>query len=107
MGFIMARLASILLIYTILLYSSIDDEIDKIQKAPIDERFKLMNELKEKIAKMQEDRRMESINKLKSVTNGELITLDINSSKKKYIKKVFIEHINSSITEHSRGADDD
>lgn len=108
----MIRLITIILIYTILLFGSIDDDIEAIQKAPIEDRFKLMNELKDKIAKMQEERRMESINKLKLATNGELITKDTNSTDrnnsntKENIKKIFIEHINATIIEHRQVNDD-
>jgi len=106
----MIRLIYIVLIYTFALFGSIDDDIEAIQKAPIEDRFKLMNELKEKIAKMQEERRMESINKLKLATNGELITLDsndTNNSTDDNKKSILIERINSSIQEHSLGGDND
>jgi len=105
----MIRLISIIIIYTILLYSSIDDEIDRIQNAPIEERFKLMNRLKEKIAKMQEEKRMESIEKLKLVTSGELIRADKNSTQKigkEHIENILIEHINRAIKEQV-GEDND
>jgi hypothetical protein len=55
------------------LYSNIDEEIDKIQKAPIKDRYKLMNILKEKIVKMKEEERLKSISKLKLVTQGKMI----------------------------------
>jgi len=107
----MIRCIWLILLYTLLLSASIDDEIDRIQNAPIKERFKLMNRLKEKIANMQEEKRMESIKKLKLATNGELITIsDTNSSEsraKKHIKDILIEHINTSIKEYSKGVDDD
>jgi len=106
----MIRLIYIVLIYTLALFGSIDDDIEALQKAPIEERFKLMNELKEKIAKMQEERRMESIDKLKLVTNGELITLDSNDTNNSIDdnkKSILIERINSSIQEHSLGGDND
>jgi len=105
----MDKIIFIIIIYTIFIQASIDDEIDKIQNAPIEERFKLMNKLKEEIAKMQEERRMESIEKLKIATDGELITVDKNSTEsrdKKHIKNILIEHININIKE-IRGGDND
>jgi len=107
----MIRLIYIVLIYTLLLFGSIDDDIEAIQKAPIEDRFKLMNELKDKIAKMQEERRMESIDKLKLATNGELIRVDNNDTNSTDVddnkKSILIERINSSIQEHSLGGDND
>jgi len=105
----MIRLIYIVLIYTLILFGSIDDDIEAIQKAPIEDRFKLMNELKDKIAKMQEERRMESIDKLKLATNGELIQIDSNETNNtnNSKKSILIERINSSIQEHSFGVDND
>ena len=105
----MIRLIYIVLIYTLALFGSIDDDIEAIQKAPIEDRFKLMNELKDKIAKMQEERRMESIDKLKLATNGELIQIDSNETNNtnNSKKSILIERINSSIQEHSFGVDND
>jgi len=104
----MIRLIYIVLIYTLLLFGSIDDDIEA---APIEDRFKLMNELKDKIAKMQEERRMESIDKLKLATNGELIRVDNNDTNSTDVddnkKSILIERINSSIQEHSLGGDND
>jgi len=109
--YFMIKLITIVLIYTSLLFGSIDDDIEAIEQAPIEDRFKLMNELKDKIAKMQEEKRMESIDKLKLVTNGELITLDTNETNSTDIdnnkKNILIERINSSIQEHSIGEDND
>ena len=84
----MIRVLFIISIFISILFSSIDDEIEAINKAPIEDRFKLMNRLKEKIAKMQEKKRLESIEKLKDSTNGELIIQDRNSSKSKIKKQI-------------------
>jgi len=70
-----------------LLYSNIDDDIDKIQKASIKDRYKLMNLLKEKIVKMKEEERLKSILKLQKATKGEMI------EHKKDKKRIHIDNI--------------
>ena len=84
----MIRVLFIISISISILFSSIDDEIEAINRVPVEDRFKLMNRLKEKIAKMQEKKRLESIEKLKHSTNGELIIRDRNNSKSKIKNKI-------------------
>lgn len=67
------KLIMIAFLLSTLLYASIDDEIEAIQKAPIEKRFKLMNALKKRIVQMKEEKRMTTIEKLQSVTQGEVI----------------------------------
>jgi len=52
------------------LFATIDAQIEAIQKAPIEERFKLMNAFKKEIVQMQEQERIKAIMKLKSITTG-------------------------------------
>jgi hypothetical protein len=81
-----------------ILFSNIDDEIDKIQKAPIKERYKLMNILKEKIVKMKDDERIKSILKLQKVTKGEMIEHKDNK-KRIHIDNILDNRIKSTIKE--------
>lgn len=48
-----------------------DARIDAIQKAPVEERFMLMNQFKQDIAHMNEAARIDAITKLKSITQSE------------------------------------
>ena len=51
--------------------ANIDARIDAIQKAPLEERFRLMNQFKEEISHMNEEARIHAITKLKSITHSE------------------------------------
>lgn len=55
---------------TLPLCANIDAQIEAIQKAPIEERFKLMNAFKKEVVHMQEEERISAIHKLKSVTRS-------------------------------------
>lgn len=96
----------IILLYNVILYGSIDDEIEAIQQATVEQRFKLMNELKKKIVQMKEDKRMKSIKKLQQATNGELI-LDKNSSSNIYKKienrtqDILDNRVDTGVEEHN------
>lgn len=48
-----------------------DARIDAIKKAPVEERFMLMNQFKQEISHMNEAARIDAITKLKSVTQSE------------------------------------
>jgi hypothetical protein len=48
-----------------------DARIDAIQEAPIEERFRLMNQFKQEISNMNETARIDAITKLKSITQSE------------------------------------
>ena len=79
-------LKSLLLVFlSVPLFANIDAQIEAIQKAPIEERFKLMNAFKKEIVQMQEQERIKAMTKLKSIT------------KSKYADKVLKE-----LTKHSR-----
>jgi len=47
-----------------------DSEIEAIRKAPVSQRFKLMNAFKKKIIKMQEKERIKAIVKLKNISKS-------------------------------------
>lgn len=60
----------LLLLMSIPMYANIDARIDEIKKAPIEERFKLMNAFKKDVIKMQNQERINAITKLKEITNS-------------------------------------
>ncbi|MEN8726860.1 MAG: hypothetical protein ABF276_02745 [Sulfurovum sp.] len=60
-----------LLLIILPLYADIDSRIDAIQKAPVEERFMLMNAFKKEIVHMQEEERIDAISKLKSITRSQ------------------------------------
>ncbi|MCF6244914.1 MAG: hypothetical protein L3J43_07735 [Sulfurovum sp.] len=63
---------NILLITLLLLplWGDMDAQIEAIQRAPVAERFKLMNAFKKKIIKMHEKERIEAMTKLQSITQS-------------------------------------
>ncbi|MCF6206960.1 MAG: hypothetical protein L3J47_08750 [Sulfurovum sp.] len=66
----MKVLFSIFLFSLILYANSIDAQIEAIRKAPVQERFKLMNAFKRQIINMQHQERIEAIKKLKFITKS-------------------------------------
>ena len=66
----MIRQSLILFLCTLSLFADIDAQIEAIQNAPADERFKLMNAFKKEIIRMQETSRIEAMGKLKSITQS-------------------------------------
>jgi len=50
--------------------NNIDKQIEAIQKASVEERFKLMNAFKKEIVQMQEKERIQAISKLRSITQS-------------------------------------
>ena len=74
------------------LYANIDARIDAIQKAPVEERFMLMNQFKQEISHMNEAARIDAITKLKSITQSEHSKKAINELKHRvrqsYIKQI-------------------
>jgi len=74
------------------LYANIDARIDAIQKAPIEERFILMNQFKQEISHMNEAARIDAITKLKSITQSEHSQKAINELKHRvrqsYVKQI-------------------
>ncbi|MEY3090978.1 MAG: hypothetical protein RL113_1294, partial [Pseudomonadota bacterium] len=59
------------LLFVRFVHADIDSQIEKIQNAPIEERFILMNAFKKEIAHMHEIERIDAIRKLKSITKSE------------------------------------
>jgi len=52
------------------LFANIDAQIEAIQRAPVAERFKLMNAFKKEIVQMQEKERINAMSKLQSITQS-------------------------------------
>jgi len=63
-------LFSILFLNLPLIANNIDTQIEAIQKAPIEERFKLMNSFKKEIVQMREEERIQAMSKLQSITQS-------------------------------------
>lgn len=102
------KLIMIAFLLSTLLYASIDDEIEAIQKAPIEQRFKLMNALKKRIVQMKEEKRMTTIEKLQSATHGELIEREEDNQTQEQnstdVSKEKIEsHTQGIIENHTEG----
>jgi len=74
------------------LYANIDARIDAIQKAPVEERFMLMNQFKQEISHMNEASRIDAITKLKSITKSEHSQKAINELKH-HIRQSYIKQI--------------
>jgi len=81
----------ILLIISLLamtiLYANIDDDIQKIQNAPPSERYKLMNEFKKKLIKMNEKKRIDAIKKLGKKSNSKNIKQALEEIKRAQERK--------------------
>ncbi len=65
----------LILLIPLVLWSDIDAQIEAIQKAPIQERYKLMNAFKNKIIKMREEERLQALKKLQKKTKTKIPTL--------------------------------
>lgn len=68
--FIHSILSLIISIIPIHAKNTIDAQIEAIQKAPISERFKLMNAFKKNIITMKEEERIHALMELKSITKS-------------------------------------
>lgn len=88
-----------LLLIPMLLGADIDAEIAAIQKAPVQERFKLMNALKHKLAKMKEKQRIEAMEKLQSKT--------LQKDQRIKVEEDLQEELESDIEDREERRDDD
>ena len=86
----------ILLHVTLLWSKSIDAEIEAIQKAPVSERFKLMNALKKKLVKMKERERMEALSKLRASTKSKKAKKAIGDVEKR-TKSIARQHLENEM----------
>lgn len=77
----------LILFLPLLLLGDIDAQIEAIQQAPIQERYKLMNAFKNKIIKMREEERLQALKKLQKKTKTKIPTL----RQKEQIKEFEIE----------------
>ncbi len=59
----------LILFIPLLLWGDVDAQIEAIQKASVQERYKLMNAFKNKLIKMREKERIQALQKLQKKTN--------------------------------------
>jgi len=84
---------------TLLWSKSIDAEIEAIQKAPVSERFKLMNILKKKLVKMKEKERIEALSRLRSSTKSKKAKKAIGDVEKR-TKNIARQHLENEMENH-------
>jgi len=96
----MTKVILLLLCYR-LLYADIDAEIEAIQNASVEERFKLMNAFKHKLIKMRQKERIGAINKLKTIIENP--PKDIQEK----IKHEIENETEQEIENHAQKEDDD
>ncbi len=89
-----SKITLILFVYTItILHANIDEEIQAIRHAPITERYKLMNDFKKNLIKMNEKERMEALKKLTKNKNQKNVKKALqelqrkNKDKSKHMRK--------------------
>ena len=111
----------ILLYGSVLLADSIDAQIEAIQKAPVAERFKLMNALKKRLVRMQEKERLAALSKLRASTKSKSakkaikkVEKDTKRIVKQHLENEMESHIENEVenqveqnNENSEGGDDD
>ena len=97
----------LLLFIPLLLFCDIDAEIEAIQNAPINERFKLMNSFKQKLIKMREVEREKAIKKLTAKTKNAHPSDTIKKEVAHEIENSLEEEIEEEIANHEEREDDD
>ncbi len=88
-----------LLYFTPLYPKSIDAEIEAIQKAPVSERFKLMNELKKRLVKMKEKERIHALSKLRASTKSKKAKKAIGKVEQRS-KSIAKQHLENEMENH-------
>ena len=96
---------------------SIDAQIEAIQKAPVKERFKLMNALKKRLVRMKEKERVEALSKLRLSTKSasakraiEKVEKDTKGISREHLENEMESHIENEVEQISadhEGGDDD
>lgn len=95
----------VLITFFILLHSvliqaeNIDMQIEAIQKAPVAERFKLMNALKKRLVKMKEKERLKALSKLRLSTKSKHAKKVIDKVEKD-TKRIFKQHLENEMESH-------
>ena len=84
----------ILTLWYSLLFADIDAEIEAIQNASVQERFKLMNTFKQKLIQMRQEERSNAIDKLKSMAKNPHINASIENSSSE--EKILEENIHNA-----------
>ncbi|WP_294952037.1 hypothetical protein [Sulfurovum sp.] len=105
-------------LYSVPLWAkSIDTQIEAIQKAPVKERFKLMNALKKRLVRMKEKERIEALSQLRSSTKSksakkaiEKVEKDTKRISREHLENEMESHIENEVEENNadhKGGDDD
>ncbi len=79
--------------------NSVDAQIEAIQKAPVSERFKLMNALKKKLVKMKEKERLEALAKLRTSTKSRKAQKSISSLEERS-RSIKRQHLENEMDNH-------
>jgi len=90
----------IILLLTFNCYGNIDDEIDAIKNASSKDKFKLMNNFKKKVIKMQENERILAIQKLATMSKSKKSSHTIKIIKNHINKRDMQGHIENQVEEH-------
>ena len=80
------------------LYANIDEEIESIQNATVEERFKLMNKFKKHLIEMKEIERIKAMEKLFATSKNKKVIEEI---KKKTLRKNIFLHIEHEMESES------
>lgn len=79
----MMKTILLMILFLLPLWGDMDAQIEAIQRAPVAERFKLMNDFKKKIVKMHEEERLEAMTKLQTITQSKQAMKAIRALKEK------------------------
>lgn len=104
-------------IFTYGSYADIDAQIEAIQNASVEERFKLMNAFKKNLIEMKEEERMKAMTKLTTQSNNKhakkaLESFKKETTKQKIRKQIEYHHIDednivNQTTDSEGGENDD
>jgi len=75
------------------LHADIDEQIEAIQNAPVEERFKLMNAFKKNLVKMKEEERIEAMKKLTTRSHNKHVKKALEALKQQTKQKKMQRHI--------------
>lgn len=98
----MPKILTAILCASVLL-ANIDQDIEQIMNSPVEDRYKLMNEIKRKIVKMKQQKRAEAIERLKVIFNSkdQNLSQNPNISKEQQIEDVIKDDIDNIVDEKS------
>ena len=100
-----------MILFLLPLWGDIDAQIEAIQRAPVSERFKLMNDFKKKIIQMREKERIEAVKKLQETlqnkSNKQLTQTLKNKHKLEKIKQERDDELDDLREDHRDNYRDD